>query len=174
MSLFRSKTALCGALLALTAPVVWAASFPSTGPTTPGNEARLRDGLALAPANAPIAVQRAIWAANQLRTKPYRWGGGHKKIHDSGYDCSGTVSYALAGAGLVAVPLSSNEFRAYGSRGPGKWITVYARSGHTFAVIAGLRLDTTSPHNPSRQWAPRWQPTSRKLSGFEVRHPAGL
>src|SRR5947208_2785237 len=89
-------------------------------------------------------------------------------------DCSGTVSYALAGAGLVSVPMSSKEFRAYGSRGPGKWITVYARNGHTFAVIAGLRLDTTSPHNPSRRWAPRWQPTDRMPNGFEARHPIGL
>ncbi|HKP02401.1 MAG TPA: hypothetical protein VJU77_03480 [Chthoniobacterales bacterium] len=174
MSLAHSKIIVCSAILALTAQAALAAAFPSTGPTTPGNEARLRDGLALAPANAPVSVKRAIWAANQLRTKPYKYGGGHKTFHDNAYDCSGTVSYALAGAGLVSLPMSSNELRAFGSRGPGKWITVYARSGHTFAVIAGLRLDTTSPHNPTRQWAPRWQPTPRKPSGFEVRHPAGL
>jgi hypothetical protein len=149
-------------------------AFPSLGPTTPGNFALLRGNLALAPVNAPLSVKRAIWAANQLRTKPYRFGGGHKTFHDTAYDCSGTISYALAGAGLVAVPMSSKEFRAYGSRGPGKWITVYARDGHTFAVIAGLRLDTTSPHNPSRRWAPRWQPTERKPRGFEARHPVGL
>lgn len=149
-------------------------TFPLSGPTTPGNTAIFREGLALAPTNAPLSVKRAIWAANQLRTKPYRYGGGHKTFHDTAYDCSGTVSYALAGAGLVTVPMSSTEFRAYGSRGPGKWITVYARSGHTFAVIAGLRLDTTSPHNPSRRWAPRWQPTDRTPAGFDARHPAGL
>jgi hypothetical protein len=153
---------------------VHGAAFPATGPTTPGNQACLRDGLALAPANAPQSVKLAIWAANQLRTKRYRFGGGHKTFHDSAYDCSGTVSYALAGAGLVSVPMNSKEFRAYGSRGPGKWITVYARNGHTFAVIAGLRLDTTSPHNPERRWAPRWQPTERTLKGFEARHPVGL
>ena len=151
-----------------------AGSFPSSGPTTPGNAALLRDGLASAPVNAPNSVKRVIWAANQLRTKPYRYGGGHKTFHDNAYDCSGTVSYALAGAGLVSVPMSSKEFRAFGSRGPGKWITVYARNGHTFAVIAGLRLDTTSPHNPSRCWAPRWQPTERMPRGFDARHPAGL
>jgi hypothetical protein len=151
-----------------------ASSFPSSGPTTPGNAALLRNGLAFAPVNAPASVKRAIWAANQLRTKPYRYGGGHKTFHDSAYDCSGTVSYALAGAGLVNVPMSSKEFRTYGNRGPGKWITVYARNGHSFAVIAGLRLDTTSPHNPSRRWAPRWQPTERTLNGFEARHPIGL
>ena len=149
-------------------------TFPSLGPTTAGNFALLRGNLALAPVNAPMSVKRAIWAANQLRAKPYRFGGGHKSFHDSAYDCSGTISYALAGAGLVTVPMSSKEFRAYGSRGPGKWITVYARDGHTFAIIAGLRLDTTSPHNPSRRWAPRWQPTERKPRGFEARHPVGL
>lgn len=163
-----------GSLVALLIPAAFGGSFPTSGPTTPGNEARLRGKIALAPANAPLSVKRAIWAANQLHNKPYRYGGGHRSFHDSGYDCSGTVSYALAGAGLVAVPLSSNELRRFGNRGPGRWITVYARSGHTFAVIAGLRLDTTSPHNPSRRWAPRWQPTPRVPRGFEARHPAGL
>jgi hypothetical protein len=162
------------AIFVSTALVSQAASFPSTGPTTPGNEARLRGGLALAPVNAPVSVKRAIWAANQLRTKPYRYGGGHRSFNDSGYDCSGTISYALAGAGLVSAPLSSNELRAYGNRGRGKWITVYARNGHAFAVIAGLRLDTTSLHNRSRIWAPRWQPDSRMPFGFEARHPIGL
>lgn len=171
--LFKAAFSIAAILFALT-QAGFAGSFPSSGPTTPGNEARLSGTLALAPANAPVSVKRAIWAANQLRTKPYRYGGGHKTFHDTAYDCSGTVSYALAGAGLVGVPLSSKEFRAFGSRGPGKWITVYARNGHTFAVIAGLRLDTTSPHNPERRWAPRWQRTDRHPSGFEARHPAGL
>jgi hypothetical protein len=170
------KSILCVAIFVLTAQAHAATVnlFPSSGPTTPGNQALLRGALALAPANAPLPVKRAIWAANQLRTKPYRYGGGHRSFTDKGYDCSGTVSYALAGAGLVNVPLCSNELRVYGSRGPGEWITVYARSGHAFAVIAGLRLDTTSPHNPSHRWAPRWQPTDRRPLGFEVRHPAGL
>jgi hypothetical protein len=168
------KLILCVAIFAFAPQISFASSFPSSGPTTPGNEARLRGGLALAPVNAPLSVKRAIWAANQLRTKPYRYGGGHRSFNDSGYDCSATVSYALAGAGLVSAPLSSVELRAYGSRGRGKWITVYARNGHAFAVIAGLRLDTTSPHNPSRRWAPRWQPTERMPFGFEARHPVGL
>jgi hypothetical protein len=171
---FGRNALFCGAVFALLGHGSFASPFPSSGPTAPGNEARLRGGLALAPANAPLSVKRAIWAANQLRTKPYRYGGGHRSFNDSGYDCSGTVSYALAGAGLVSAPLSSNDLRAYGSRGRGKWITVYARNGHVFAVIAGLRLDTTSPHNPSRRWAPRWQPTTRMPFGFEARHPIGL
>ena len=168
------KPIFCAAILVFATQASFASSFPTSGPTTSGNEARLRGGLALAPVNAPLSVKRAIWAANQLRTKPYRYGGGHRSFNDSGYDCSGTVSYALAGAGLVSAPLSSNDLRAYGSRGRGKWITVYARSGHAFAVIAGLRLDTTSPHNPSRRWAPRWQSTARMPFGFEARHPYGL
>ena len=120
------------------------------------------------------AVKRAIWAANQLRSKPYRYGGGHRSFYDVGYDCSGTVSYALGAAGLISSPMSSTEFRKYGRRGRGKWITVYARKGHTFAVIAGLRLDTTPYDNYTGRWAPRWQTTDRPPRGFAARHPVGL
>jgi hypothetical protein len=121
----------CVGIFVSTALVSFADSFPSSGPTTPGNEARLRGSVALAPVNAPAAVKRAIWAANQLRTKPYRYGGGHKSFHDSGYDCSGTISYALAGAGLVSVPLSSNELRAYG------WIRLHRTIALEFGLLAG-------------------------------------
>lgn len=165
---------ISAAILGSAAHTSFASSFPASGPTVPGNQARLQGNLALAPANAPIAVKRAIWAANQLRTKPYRFGGGHKTFHDTGYDCSGTVSYALGGAGLVRTPMNSKGFRGYGHRGRGKWITIYARNGHSFAVIAGLRLDTTSLNNRSRRWAPRWQPTDRMPRGFDARHPVGL
>ena len=150
------------------------AIFPDCGPTTPGLRASLCRGIALAPAQAPLAVKRAIWAANQLRSKPYRYGGGHSSFHDSGYDCSGTVSYALGGAGLISSPMSSSDFRRYGQRGLGRWITVYARNGHTFAVIAGLRLDTTPGDSSRYRWAPRWQTTFRGPAGFEARHPVGL
>jgi len=121
-------------------------------------------------------VKRAIWAANQLRSKPYRYGGGHRSFKDSGYDCSGTVSYALGAAGLLRSPTNSSGFKNFGARGKGKWITVYARSGHTFAVIAGLRLDTTAYNTMrrDRNWAPRWQSTPREPRGFVARHPAGL
>ena len=166
----------CWVVAAFFAPVASAAvaySFPSYGPTVPGNRACIRGGVACAPSEAPLSVKRAIWAGNQLRSKPYRFGGGHRSFHDSGYDCSGTVSYALAGAGLVRIPLNSSEFRRYGSQGRGKWITIYARSGHAFAVIAGLRLDTTA-WNSSRVWAPRWQTIPRAPAGFEARHPVGL
>ena len=149
--------------------------FPTSGPTVPGNRARLQHGKAFAPASAPLAVKRAIWAANQLFRKPYVWGGGHKSFTDRGYDCSGTVSYALGGAGLLKSPISSTEFRNYGERGRGKWITIYARNGHTYAIIAGLRLDTTPYLTAHDKWAPGWQAGERvPATGFEARHPVGL
>ena len=148
--------------------------FPTSGPVVPGRLAQLRRGVAYAPAKAPLAVKRAIWAANQLRTKPYRWGGGHGSLFDLGYDCSGTVSYALAAAGLIRVPMSSQELTQFGNYGRGKWITIYARNGHAFAVIAGLRLDTTAWNNWSDREAPRWQLTYRPPRGFAARHPVGL
>jgi NlpC/P60 family len=155
-------------------PRVHAAAFPTNGPTVPGHVARLRRGVAYAPASAPLAVKRAIWAANQLRSKPYRWGGGHASFFDAGYDCSGTVSYALAAAGLIRIPMSSGELTHFGDRGRGRWITIYARNGHAFAVIAGLRLDTTAWNNRSDREAPGWQVTDRPPLGFESRHPVGL
>ena len=148
--------------------------FPSSGPVVSGKVARLRFGKAAAPKNAPVPVKRAIWAANQLRSKPYRYGGGHKSFNDHGYDCSGTISYVLAAAGLISTPMSSTEFRGYGQRGAGKWITVYAREGHTFAVIAGLRLDTTPFDHYTGKWAPRWYAAYRPPRGFDARHPIGL
>jgi hypothetical protein len=171
----RILTTLLGiAFLGALASSAIATPFPSSGPTVPGNKARLRFGQAAAPEAAPAAVKRAIWAANQLRSKPYRYGGGHASFVDKAYDCSGTVSYALGGAGLIKSPMSSSDLRRFGESGHGKWITVYARSGHTFAVIAGLRLDTTPYVTGRERWAPAWQPTIRMPFGFEVRHPAGL
>ena len=149
---------------------------PASGPLVSGSKATLQYGVAAAPINAPLPVKRAIWAANQLRRKPYRYGGGHRSFFDDAYDCSGTVSYVLAAAGLVRSPISSDEFRSFGSGGEGKWITVYARNGHTFAIIAGLRLDTTEWNEirANKHWAPRWRLNSRKTNGFEARHPVGL
>jgi len=161
-------------VLALIVPSASADLFPGSGPLVSGKTARLRFGRAAAPKNAPLQVKRAVWAANQLRSKPYRYGGGHKSFDDRGYDCSGTISYVLAAGGLIALPMSSTEFRSYGQRGTGKWITVYAREGHTFAVIAGLRLDTTPYDRYSGKWAPRWQTVYRPPRGFDARHPIGL
>lgn len=169
------KTLLAAVFLAaLPAASTVASPFPLTGPTVPGSKARLHGGQAAAPEDAPIAVKRAIWAANQLRSKIYRYGGGHASFVDNAYDCSGTVSYMLGGAGLIKSPMSSSDFRRFGERGHGKWITVYARNGHTFAVIAGLRLDTTPYVTGRERWKPAWQPTPRMPSGFDARHPVGL
>ena len=162
------------AVLIFIVPLASADPFPDAGPVVSGKTAHLRFGRAAAPKNAPLAVKRAIWAANQLRSKPYRYGGGHKSFDDRGYDCSGTISYALGAAGLLTSPISSTEFRTYGERGTGKWITVYARDGHTFAVIAGLRLDTTPYDHYTGKWAPRWQTVYRPPRGFDTRHPIGL
>ncbi len=150
--------------------------FPTAGPIVPGMQARLTGKVAAAaPELAPITVKRAIWAANDLRTKPYRFGGGHHSFSDNAYDCSGTVSYMLAGAGLIKAPMSSSDLRKFGESGRGRWITVYARNGHTFAIVAGLRLDTTPYKTGHDIFAPRWQSTVRvPASGFEARHPTGL
>ena len=145
----------------------------TSGPIVRGKRAVLRNGVAYAPAGAPDNVKCAIWAANTLRAKPYVWGGGHGSFNDDGYDCSGTVSFALHHAGLLGTPLPSSDFRRYGKRGRGRWITIYARPGHTFAVIAGLRLDTTDLRYGT-DVGPRWHSDFRSPHGFAARHPEGL
>lgn len=142
-------------------------------PTVSGSRAVLRNGVAYAPSRAPQNVKNAIWAANTLRRKPYVWGGGHASFYDRGYDCSGTVSFALHGAGLLNSPLPSSELMRYGERGRGRWITVYSRPGHTFAVIAGLRLDTTDLGRGG-DMGPRWYAYGRDTGGYVARHPAGM
>lgn len=136
-------------------------------PTVPGEVGVIKDGIAYAPAAAPIEVQRAIWAANTLRGKPYIYGGGHKSFRSRGYDCSGTVSFALNAAGLLDSPLDSSSFMSWGKRGKGAWITVYTNPGHAFVVIAGLRLDTSGPG----ERGPRWRDALRSTRGFKARHP---
>lgn len=143
------------------------------GPTVPGSRAVLRNGVAYAPANAPDRVKAAIWAVNGIRHKPYHWGGGHGSFYDSGYDCSGAVSFALHSAGALSQPLPSSDLLRYGERGRGRWITIYSRHGHTFAVIAGLRLDTTD-FRYGGDVGPRWYTEGRSTWGFDARHPAGL
>ena len=142
-------------------------------PTVTGSRAILRNGVAYAPERAPQSVKNAIWAANSLRRKPYAWGGGHGSFSDGGYDCSGTVSYALHGAGAIGAPLASDELTHYGERGRGRWFTIYARPGHTFAIIAGLRLDTTDFQNGGNT-GPRWHLDMRDTRGYVARHPAGM
>jgi peptidoglycan hydrolase-like protein with peptidoglycan-binding domain len=146
-------------------------SAGDSGETAPApvGHARLRaDGTAVAPADAPEAVKGVIAAGNRIATKPYRYGGGHGRWEDSGYDCSGSVSYALHGGGLVSTQLDSTGFESYGSRGNGRWITVYANAGHAYMVVAGLRFDTSGA-SPSR-----WQSDTRSSAGYVVRHPSGF
>jgi len=140
-------------------------------PMVAGSRAMLRNGIAYAPAHAPDSVKAAIWAANTLRRKPYAWGGGHGSFRDDGYDCSGSVSFALHGGGLLTTPLPSSDFMRYGRRGRGRWITIYSRPGHTFAVIAGLRFDTTDFRDGDV--GPRWHSDGRDTRGFVARHPEG-
>jgi hypothetical protein len=145
-------------------------------PVVAGIEAEItEDGLAAAPAAAPDAVKQAIWAANAIIGRPYRYGGGHARgFADRGYDCSGAVSYALHGGDLLDSPRDSSSFMRWGAAGAGDWITVYTNPGHAYAVIAGLRLDTSSAGDSRRGRGPRWRPALRSSRGFKARHPAGL
>ncbi|MGI8803348.1 MAG: peptidoglycan-binding domain-containing protein [Solirubrobacteraceae bacterium] len=127
-------------------------------------------GLAVAPAGAPAVVQAIIAAGNRIATTPYIYGGGHGSWQDAGYDCSGSVSYALHGAGLLSSPLASGDFESWGSPGPGTWVTLYANGGHIYMVVAGLRFDTSG----QRGAGTRWQPDMRSGAGYVVRHPPGL
>ena len=136
-----------------------------------GRTALLQDGVAYAPRNAPAAVKHAVAAGNRLQRKPYKWGGGHQRHDDSGYDCSGTVSYVLGEAGLIRDAIPSKGYFHFGKKGAGKWITIYTRRGHVFVTIAGLRLDTGGPGSRS---GPRWKPESREGVGHVMRHPSGL
>ena len=140
--------------------------------TTPMPTAQLaRDGLtAIPPASAPQPVKDAIYAANRIVGKPYRYGGGHRRFNDTGYDCSGSVSFALRGGGLVKRPLHSRAFMSWGEAGKGQWITVYTNPGHAYVVIAGLRFDTSGP-GPR---GPRWRKAARSSGAFTARHPSGF
>jgi hypothetical protein len=144
---------------------------PTEGQTTPGTKAKLKNGFAIPPANAPRKVVRAINAANQIvKNKPYCMGGGHSRRRDRCYDCSGSVSYALTGAGLLDYAMPSGSFNRWGERGKGRWITTYSNSGHIYAVIAGLRLDTSMTAGDG----PGWSTEMRASGGFTARHPTGL
>ena len=148
---------------------------PALTPIVAGTKARLlATGLAAAPADAPDEVQQAVWSANAIIGKPYRYGGGHRRVEDSGYDCSGTISYALIGAGLQDSPLDSSSFMGWGDRGRGAWITIFTNPGHAYVVIAGLRLDTSAAGDPGGAKGPRWRPALRSSRGFRARHPEGL
>jgi cell wall-associated NlpC family hydrolase len=150
--------------------IEWALAPLGSGLETAGASAVLLGHLASAPRSAPPAVKAAIAAANSISTTPYIWGGGHSSWYSYGYDCSGAVSFALYGAGLLDTPLTSGQLESYGEPGPGKWITIYASPTHTYAVIAGLRWDTVGNANGT---GPRWHTEPPYPEGFVVRHPTG-
>jgi hypothetical protein len=143
-----------------------------TAPAAPAGQAIIVRGRAIAPIDAPPAVKKVIAAANKIRAKPYVWGGGHGRWWDRGYDCSGAVSFALHGGNLIASPMPSGPMASWGSPGAGRWITVYANSGHAYAVIAGLRWDTAGNTSGT---GPRWHEDLSAAAGgrFIARHPEG-
>ena len=145
-----------------------AGSFPAP---VPGQVAVLQsNGLAAPPAGAPDVVKRVIQAANAIADRPYVWGGGHGSFESSGYDCSGAVSYALHGGGLISSPLDSTGLTTWGEPGEGNWISVYGNSGHVYMVVAGLRWDTSDTGGTG----PSWHSSMRSSAGFIPRHPSGL
>jgi hypothetical protein len=159
---------------------------PSTGGVSPTDpqflpapKAKIVSGIAIPPIGAPPEVVAAIDAANQIVTKPYIYGGGHRSFNSRGYDCSGAVSFALHGAGLVTSPLDSSDFMHWDLAGRGKWITVYTNPGHAFVMIAGLRFDTGfrdrmgRAHGAAPGTGPRWG-GPRPTRGYRARHPLGL
>ena len=143
-----------------TAPVA-----PATGKAVVG-----ANGLATAPADAPPLVRAIIDAGNRIATKPYKYGGGHGNWEDSGYDCSGSMSYAFHGAGMLATALDSTGFMSWGEAGKGQWVTIYAKGSHAFMIVAGLRFDTSGRASQGT----RWQADMRPAAGYVVRHPVGL
>ncbi|MBK5219748.1 MAG: C40 family peptidase [Thermoleophilia bacterium] len=147
------------------------ASTETEAPTAAG-KAMLVNGRAIAPVDAPPAVKKVIAAANKIRTKPYIYGGGHARWWDSGYDCSGAVSFALRGGKFLTSPMPSGPMASWGTPGAGRWITVYANGGHAYAIIAGLRWDTAGNTNGT---GPRWhEDLDAAASGpFVARHPTG-
>lgn len=148
-------------------------SSAETDICTPTANARLLpNGIVVPPKSAPPRVKAVIAAANKIRTKPYVWGGGHGRWWDKGYDCSGSVSYALHGGEFLESPLPSGPMARWGLAGEGRWITVYANAGHAYAVIAGIRFDTSG--NAEGKTGPRWHEDLRDNVGYTARHPAGF
>jgi hypothetical protein len=184
------RAATAAAAIALLAPA-GATAARSGGatyvpPPPPAKRAKIVNGVAIAPAGAPARVRKAIAAGNRIVSKPYLYGGGHgpysgpwsRTSLDRGYDCSGTISFALYGGRFLKSPLNSSGFMSWGARGEGRWITVYTNPGHAYVVIGGLRLDTSVGERASLEdrrsgRGPRWRKYNRSPSGFAARHPSG-
>src|SRR4051794_37616885 len=155
------------------APAPVPAPAPAPAQPATGEKAVLNpDGTATAPASAPEVVKAVIAAGNKVIDKPYKYGGGHGRWEDSGYDCSGSMSYALHGGGLLGQAMTSSGFSAWGEAGTGAWITTYGSGGHSYMVVAGLRFDTG--YNDSASDGPDWSVRMRPADGYTARHPAGL
>jgi hypothetical protein len=179
----RLKTGLAAiaALVAIAAAAPGGASAAcTTGGLTPAEtdictptaKARLLpNGQLVPPASAPAKVKLVIAAANKIRTKPYIWGGGHGQWWDAGYDCSGSVSFALHGGKFLTSPLPSGPLETWGEEGEGSWISVYANSGHAYMTVAGFRFDTSG--DEGAETGPRWHTEMRDNVGYVVRHPTG-
>jgi len=159
-----------------TTPTPTAPTTPPATGTTPGVATLMPDGSAVAPPDAPKPVRKAINAANRIRLKPYVYGGGHRSFKAKGYDCSGAVSYVLHAAGLLKRPMASGGFvKGWGKPGTGQWITVYANKGHMYAVIAGLRWDTSAVGEALNNGSgPRWRSTARTPTGYTAKYWLGL
>jgi hypothetical protein len=142
----------------------------SAGSTDITKATALDNGVALPPLEAPEEVKQIIEAGNIIARSPYKWGGGHGKWLDDGYDCSGSVSFALAAAGLLDGPLNSGALMSWGRPGRGRWVTIWTNEGHVFMEVAGIRFDTSG----RRVTGSRWQNAMRSTSGFVARHPQGL
>jgi hypothetical protein len=181
----------CVLACALPATALADGSTGGASPTDPefqphGKATLLPNGLAIAPTDAPPEVKAIIDAGNAIATKPYVYGGGHNaKFSGRGYDCSGSVSYALHGGGLLDAPLDSSSFMKWGDKGEGSWITIYTNPGHAYMVVAGLRFDTSmrtpiartarkSTRRGTRTLTSRWSTRMRPTDGYTVRHPSGF
>lgn len=152
------------------ATAVTATGLTPADECAPPGKARLVNGRAIAPPDAPPRVKRVIAWANRIRTKPYIYGGGHARFFDRGYDCSGAVSFGLRGGRFLRRPMPSSGFYRWGRPGEGRWITVYTNPGHAYMVVAGLRFDTSMTGGNG----PRWSEQMRSSRGFTARHPAGF
>jgi hypothetical protein len=157
------------------APTHAASSLKGDHPASGGNNSVTKavavgNGVALPPLEAPDEIKEMIEAGNGIARTPYIWGGGHGKWLDHGYDCSGSVSFMLASAGLLSAPETSGQLMSFGKAGPGKWITIYASPTHVFLEVAGIRFDTGA----QRVTGSRWAPDGRSTAGFVARHPDGL
>jgi hypothetical protein len=166
---------LCTALIPAVAHAdsggIGTGSGTGTQETVPGSQAKLVNGKAIAPANAPEEVQEVIAAANRIRNKPYVYGGGHGSFKDDGYDCSGSVSYALHGGHFLKTPLDSTGLGKWGDPGKGGWITVYGAPSHAYMVVAGLRFDTSMTPGDGPSWSKAMRSTPET---YRVRHPEGF